>query len=257
VCVHCRHEARIAARERRRRLLLRACAGAIVVATFLAVGVLSATALRSRAGRDSSRTRGVEHAAGSVQPITPAPTQPDSVAQQGAAPPAASVATQAAASGLPAAATQPSGGPTTAAPTSATTPATTSAPTKGPTPPFGPVIDQGESPIAPGVYAIRTDSAVSVFFDNPERRTRVPEKFEAFVRETLPKIFGSAADSALAKLPVGAMASQGNLLTDLPIRGVRIPVNASWVLTVYPSTRPGRDGPLIIRYQAAVMRAKQ
>ena len=249
VCLHCRREARIAASHRRRQLALRGSAGAIVLATFLAAGVVSASALRGRASRDTLRRAADPAPRAKRQGAVNTPTaKPDSVAQQGLAP-------------VPSPATTPVRTPIS---TPVPTPTTTTGAASGSVAttrnaataaPFGPVIGQGETPIASGAYAVRTDSAVSVFFDNPERRTRIPEKFEGFVRETLPKVFGSAADSALAKLAPGAIASQGNLLTDLPIRGVRIPVNPAWDIMLYPSTRPGRDGPLVIRYSAALMPA--
>lgn len=253
VCLHCRREARIAASQRRRQLALRGSAGAIVLATFLAAGVLSASALRGRANRDTPR-RPADRAPRATTQTTPAPVAPiqnapaqtavttpqtatrDSVTQQGVSPIAHPATRSATTTGVASGSVATTRNSSTAAP-------------------FGPVIGQGETPIVAGAYAVRTDSAVSVFFDNPERRTRIPEKFEGFVRETLPKIFGSAADSALSKLQPGAIASQGNLLTDLPIRGVRIPVNPAWDIMLYPSTRPGRDGPLVIRYSAALMPA--
>lgn len=245
VCLHCRREARIAASHRRRQLALRGSAGAIILTIFLAAGVLSASALRGRGSRDAApkstdnAPRATTQSPAVQTPVTqnaattPPTVKADSVAQQGAVPAARPAATT---TGV-------------ASGSVATTRATAT------TAPFGPIIGDGETPIVAGAYAVRTDSAVSVFFDNPERRTRIPEKFENFVRETLPKVFGGAADSALAKLAPGGIAAQGNLLTELPIRGVRIPVNAAWDIMLYPATRPGRDGPLVIRYSAVVMPA--
>src|SRR5690349_24220084 len=48
VCLHCRHAARGVARERRKRLMLRAGVVATVATTVGAVGVLSAAAIRAR-----------------------------------------------------------------------------------------------------------------------------------------------------------------------------------------------------------------
>lgn len=234
VCLHCRREARIAASHRRKQLVLRGSAGAIVVATFLAAGVLSASALRGRSARDTARRLAdPPHAPTQSAVAAPTPAKPDSVTQQGVAPAPRPVTTPVATTGAASGSVASTRGPSAGAP-------------------FGPVIAEGEASIAAGVTAVRTDSAVSVSFDNPERRTRIPEKFEAFVRETLPKVFGSTADSALAKLKAGGIASQGDLLMDLPIRGVRIPVNPAWDIMLYPATRPGRDGPLVIRYSAVV-----
>ena len=101
--------------------------------------------------------------------------------------------------------------------------------------------------------AIRADSVVTVAFDTPLARTRLPEKFEQFVRLTLPQIYGPSIDGVLAKLPVGAIASQGSLLYDLPVRGARIPIANAWAIRLYPETRPGQDGPLVVRYNVSVV----
>jgi hypothetical protein len=38
----------------------------------------------------------------------------------------------------------------------------------------------------------------------------------------------------------------------MPAQGVRIPVNGTWMLRLFPETRPGQDGPLVIRYRVRV-----
>jgi hypothetical protein len=53
-------------------------------------------------------------------------------------------------------------------------------------------------------------------------------------------------------MPVGAIAEQGDLLTELPSRGVRIPLNGAWMVRLFPETRPGQDGPLVIRYRVRI-----
>jgi hypothetical protein len=120
-----------------------------------------------------------------------------------------------------------------------------------------PIVPPGESPLPDRVTAFRDDAVVTVSFDTPVARTRIPEKFERFVRSTLTTVYGSGADSALAKLPVGALASQGNLITELPSRGVRIPVSAVWEIRLYPETRKGVDGPLVVRYRTMVCGTQQ
>ncbi|MFI5228104.1 MAG: hypothetical protein ACHQWU_03480 [Gemmatimonadales bacterium] len=119
-------------------------------------------------------------------------------------------------------------------------------------PPLSPVIPLGQSTLAAGVVAARTDSSVVVSFDAPMLRTRMPVKFEAFVRRTLPEIYGPSADTALAKLADGGIARQGDLLTELPARGARIPLHDGWTIAVYPETRPGQDGPLVVRYRVSL-----
>jgi hypothetical protein len=103
--------------------------------------------------------------------------------------------------------------------------------------------------------AIRKDSVVTLWFDRALVRTRIPEKFERFVRATLPALYGPVVDSALAKIPAGALASQGDLINDLPTRGMHIPVAPGWTLTLYPIVRAGRDGPLVTQYRVFVIRS--
>jgi hypothetical protein len=104
-----------------------------------------------------------------------------------------------------------------------------------------------------GVTAVRGDTDVVVAFDTPETRTRRPEKFEQFVRTTLPLVYGSAMRNVLARIPDGTIAGQGELLTELPKRGVRIPLDGAWTIRLFPETRPGQDGPLVIRYRVTVV----
>jgi hypothetical protein len=195
--------------------MLRASAVALVVAIFGVAGLLSASALR---GRGAKRSDSVIHLA-STTPATRSPaaaardTAPSAVTQQG----------EVAHSALPTVA------------------------------PMLPLLPHGETSLGDGVTATRTDSVIVVAFDTPMMRTRMPEKFERFVRETLPRIYGVAADSALAHVPVGSMAStQQELLYDLPTRGVRIPLRDGRNITLYPELRPGQDGPLVIRYRVSI-----
>jgi hypothetical protein len=218
VCLHCRYEARVAARARRQRVLLRVGATAIIVVTLTAGGVAGASAIRARGGRSH-----------------------DADAHS------ATRTTDANSSGR----RESSGAQTVA-----------SAPTKNPPPanhsadraPLAPVIPMGQSTLAAGVVAARTDSSVLVSFDAPMLRTRMPVKFESFVRSTLPAIYGPEVDSALGKLADGGIARQGDLLTELPTRGVRIPVRDGWTIALFPETRPGQDGPLVIRYRVSVIK---
>ncbi len=111
----------------------------------------------------------------------------------------------------------------------------------------------GQSSLPDGVTATRTDSGVTLAFDTPSTRTRVAEKFERFVRSTLPTLYGHDVDASLAAIPLGALTKQGDLLSELPTRGIRIPVKDEWTLAVYPETRPGQDGPLVVRYRTAMI----
>ncbi len=228
VCLHCRHAERIAAGERRNKLLLRGSALAIVLVVAGATAWMSASALR---GRFSAEKRDAEPAqlvasAASTTPTndaahtapTVAANAPATVAPSPGAPPQQPIAQQ----GISA------------------------------HPPLVPVVAAGESKLGDGITVLRTDSVVTLSFDTPMLRTRRPDKFEAFLRTTLPRVYGPAIDSSLAKIPEGALAGQGNLLYDLPTRGIHIPVSATWKLDVFPEIRPGQDGPLVIRYRASL-----
>jgi hypothetical protein len=227
VCLLCRQEARVAAAERRKKLFLRGTALAIVIAVVALVmsGVLS---LRNRAERreaaaaDSAATA---HVASATAPAA------DSVVPQGQMPAAAKTVP-------PAPATSAIPAPTTAARGAA----------------FAPTIRVGDTPLGGGAVATRGDSGVSVAFDTPELRTRIPEKFERYLRATLSQVYGSRIDPVLANIPLGKLAGQGDLLYELPVRGIRFPVEPGWHLEVFPEIRPGRDGPLVIRYRASVVK---
>ena len=221
VCLHCRKEARVAAQDRRRRLMLRGAAAAIVVATGLAATALGATAIRGRKlakGGDSARSTASRNL---VRVATEAPrTAVDSTTRAPAVAPAIAVATAPVAPRL----TAPE-----------------------------PIVQMGSSTLSDGLSAQRTDTSVTVLFDTPMTRTRRPEKFEQFVRSTLPSIYGKKIDSALTAMPAGSLAKQGDLLTELPSRGMRIPVDSAWEIRVFPETRKGLEGPLVVRYRVSAV----
>jgi hypothetical protein len=100
------------------------------------------------------------------------------------------------------------------------------------------------------MVADRSGDTVRVSFDLLLSRTRRPDKFEAIVRSTLPQVFGSPADSALRALPYGSVARAGDLLETLPSSGFHIPLANGRAIAVWPETRVGRDGPLVIAYRA-------
>jgi hypothetical protein len=221
VCLHCRHAARAVARQRRKRLMLRAGAVAVVATTVGAVGVLSAAAIRAR-----TSLRKPERRVASASPDT---------AMQNTAAPVATV-------------------PTTPAQTAAVAAVAQVATGVGRSrAPFAPVVLQGQSTLPDGLTAVRADSLVTVSFDTPMIRTRIPAKFERLVRATLPAVYGRSIDSVLSRIPEGGIAAQGDLVSELPTRGVRIPVNAEWSIALYPETRPGQDGPLVVRYRVSVV----
>jgi len=121
-------------------------------------------------------------------------------------------------------------------------------------PPLTPKIVQGRTALGDGMFAERSDSVITVYFDTPATRTRLPDKFERIVRQTLPIIYGPPADSILGTVLQRTLTNSGDLLTELPDRGVQLPLADGWVLGIWPATRPGRDGALVVTYRTMVSR---
>jgi hypothetical protein len=225
VCLHCRWEARRAVRARRRRALLRGSTVLAVVSTLGTVGLVGRFAMQGRSFVPRLRVAAaaITDAGGdaAVPKTAPAPTSAPS--QQGSA-----LAT-------------------------ATASAAPAAPVAGVVP-VAPVVPQGQTPLADSLLATRADSVVTVWFDRTMIRTRNPVKFERLVRSTLPALYGAVADSALKRIPEGAFAQQGDLINELPTRGLRIPLAPGWMFALFPITRPGHDGPLVTQYRVSVIR---
>lgn len=201
--------------------MLRGAAVTIVIATFVTAGTLTATAVHKRnVAKDS---------ANAAAPVDSTPVA------AAAATPVDSTATQDT--------TQYAAQPTLAG---QPTPPPVIEPPK---PPFEPIVGRGQSPLVGGALAVRGDSEVVVTFDNETMRTRRAEKFEMVVRATLVSVYGAPMKEVLSSMQVGAIAEQGDLLTELPTRGVRIPVDGAWMVRLFPETRPGQDGPLVVRYR--------
>ena len=212
VCLRCRQERRAASRDRRRRVLY------ATSAVILGIAVLGAA---GAAGMLDTELR----AAGIVLPPEPTVT-------------AAYIAPVVAA-------------PEATAPAETTVTSVASV-TTPPAPELAPVIGEGETELPDGIVVVRDSDEIQVFFDKPLTRTRRPEKFEMVVRATLPQVYGAAADSALAAIPVGALVPRQGLVTDLPVQGLTIPVRDGLTLRIWPETRPGQEGPLVVRYRATV-----
>ncbi len=230
VCLRCQHAERAARRARHQQMIARSTAVTLVLGVIAAIGVAGATAIRGRVG-----TRTETQTPGSAPQATPTE---DSLTEL---------------------ATQPATDSTTAvlvsAPTVAIVPG--SAETRGTTPPptaaafaVAPVVPVGRTALRDTMVADRAGDTVRVSFDLELSRTRRPEKFEAIVRSTLPQVYGAAVDSALRALPVGAVARAGDLVTTLPEQGFHIPLPGGRTIAVWPETRAGRDGPLVIAYRA-------
>lgn len=114
-----------------------------------------------------------------------------------------------------------------------------------------PRIAEGRRELADSMFAVREGEEVTVHFDTEPLRTRYDWKFERVVRSTLPIVFGSVVRAALDSIPEGHLAAGGDLLTDLPTRGIELSIGDGQTLRVWPVTRPGQDGPLVVAYRAA------
>jgi hypothetical protein len=222
VCLHCRWEARSATRRRRRRLLMKGSSGLALLSTLAVMGLVGRVAFEKRLSsprlRVATATVMIDAGGDAAKEMAAAP----STAQQGATMSAAHAP----------------------APVSAT-PATS---------PVSPVVPRGQSSLPDSLLATRTDSGITVSFDRTMIRTRNPWKFERLVRSTLPALYGPLADSALARIPEGGLVRQGDLINELPTRGMRIPVAPGWTFTLFPITRPGQGGPLVTQYRVSVVR---
>ena len=118
---------------------------------------------------------------------------------------------------------------------------------------LAPTIGEGRTSLRDGVVAERSGDEITVTFDTPLTRTRRPEKFEAVLRTTLPQIFGATVDSALATMPAGTLVPSHGLTTDLPTQGLYLPLPGGSTLRIWPGTRPGEDGPLVVRYRVLIV----
>ena len=125
-------------------------------------------------------------------------------------------------------------------------------------PPASPVADSRFAPRAAegrtalrtaGAYATRAGDVVTVTFDGAMSRTRRADKFERIVRATLPEVYGDAGAIVLAAVKPGTLVTAAALTTELPRHGVRLAHPDGGALTLWPETRPGRDGPLVVAYR--------
>jgi hypothetical protein len=221
VCLRCRKENRVATRERRRRALFATAAIALAVATISAAGA---------AGLLDSELR----AAGFV--IPPIAASPE----QTLPPPVATVA----AIEAPHVVASASPDSTVVSTASVTIP---------PAAELAATIGEGRTSLRDGIVAERRGDEVTVQFDTPVTRTRRPEKFEGILRATLPQIYGARVDSALLAMPSGTLVPPHGLTTDLPAQGLYVPVPGGPTLRIWPETRPGEDGPLVVRYRVLVV----
>lgn len=217
VCLHCRREARAAARARMRRLALRtgaATAGLVIVAAIAANAVEMLQRLHPAEERRFAATTSSQESP-RARP-TEAMVMPPAAARLASA--------------------------EIAPPSTAPDPA----------PPALPRVADGRTELGAGVYAVREGTSVTVHFDTPSTRTRRRDKFERIVRATLPRIYGALADSLLAGTPAGALVPVGELPAQLESRGLQFPIADGWTLTLWPETRPANGGPLVVAYRTTL-----
>ena len=238
VCLRCQHAERAAKRARQTQMIARGAAATLVLGVIAAIGIAGASALRSRVGAKSREAP--------APGDTPTPPIPASTADSTS--PAGSVDADSSSRSSVAQANAASA-PAPAAPTF-----TASAPSSTLSAPLAPVVPVGRTTLRDTMVAERAGDTVRVSFDLFLSRTRRPDKFEAIVRSTLPQVYGSAVDSALRALPAGAVARAGDLVTTLPERGFQIPLAGGHTIAVWPETRAGRDGPLVVAYRAVASR---
>lgn len=238
VCLHCRHEARLAADAQRNRFLARVGGGVLAAAVVIGGAV---AALRAMAGDVPAVAATADAPAAAPAPAPAAEAEPAMATET--MPPAAFTAAT------------PGGARVTLA---AATTALPVPPAAAPVPPAragrGPIVAEGRTALGEGVVAVRVGDTVAVHFDTPLARTRRHDKFERIVRATLPAVFGALADSALRAVPPGTLSRGADLLTELPTRGVHLPTTGGATLALWPATRPGRDGPLVVAYRATLLR---
>lgn len=220
VCLRCRLEERELARSRQKRALLRV---GVVLGGLVVVAVLGNAAVS--AWRASSRMRSKE-----PLQLLASTTTTSAVRQQGAPTLTTAPAAPAAESTTP-----------SAKRTDVAKPALLTL-----------KVPEGRTGLRDSMYVERGADSAVVHFDTELARTRRRDKFEATVRATLPVLYGARVDSMLATLPAGAITGDRDLVSEVAVRGVRLPVPAGGTLELWPVTRPGRDGPLVVGYRARV-----
>jgi hypothetical protein len=255
VCLLCRRDERVAAIARRRRAVGRVGLIGLAVVFFSAGGVAAVTAMEGRwpgapslgdrwpaaeGWFDLARTRTREVIAGLTSrasaapvPIYASPVVTDSVTLTDSVQAAAPTDTVLAALNEALRQAQDSAAAV---------------------PPLKPIVAEGRTELRDGLVAVRTGDTVAIHFDTPTMRTRQPQKFEQLVRSTLPSIYGAAADSLLASVATGELIRGVDPVTTEARHGVYLPLAAGWSLALWPETRPGRDGPLIVTYRTALTR---
>jgi hypothetical protein len=240
VCLRCRQEARQAIRARQQAFLTKLGAAAAGLVGIYIVGGSIVNAVRAAARVNAMFEAPAVATGGSTADVRPQ-GEPKAAAPTSPASPASAVAPASTTSSAPAAA-------------ASVTPLAAITVVERASAPLALVIRQGRTELKDSVLAERAGDSVIVDFDVTMMRTRRRDKFERIVRETLPAVYGARVDSVLAAIPEGSLIGEGDLLTELPLRGIHLPLGTGYQLTLWPETRPGRDGPLVVSYRARVVK---
>jgi hypothetical protein len=224
VCLRCRQERRDAARAHQQQLFAVSGVAAMALLGLYVLGASAASAWRTTS-RDSV------HVAPRASVVASSVNGSHEVKLQGS----------------------PAGVALASAPAPQEAPAAAVA-QPGSQPPLTLVVREGHTDLPDDLVAERGGDSVLVDFDTPGTRTRRRDKFESVLRRTLPMVYGAPIDSVLRTIPDGGFVDGADLVTELPARGVHVHVGQGWTLDLWPATRPGQDGPLVISYWARVTR---
>jgi hypothetical protein len=224
VCLRCRQERRDAARARQQRLVALSGVAAMGLLGVYVMGASAASVWQTTAVKDTT------HAPARPSVVVSSVSGAHEVKLQGesarltAAVPVAVVAVR----------------PASMAPASQ--------------PPFTLIVREGRTNLPDSLIAERGGDSVIVDFDTQAMRTRRRDKFESVVRQTLPLVYGARVEAALRAIPEGTLITGADLLSELPTRGIHVKAAEGWTLDLWPETRPGQDGPLVVSYRARVTR---
>ncbi len=261
VCLHCRHAERLAARAARAKNFSHVMVGGAIL------GVIAVVISAATAAFDGRQQADAASAPASTTPVTetasllasPAPAATTDAGRPALVKEVATsgeVATSSAALGTPAVATTEPvvAQPVVMQPVIVSKPAPVVPPVRAAAPAAAliPMVPEGTSQLADSMLVVRQGDTMLVHFDTELGRTRRPEKFDAIVRATLVQIYGPSAETLLATVTPGSIAREGDLLAELPTRGIRLRSEDGSTLALWPITRPGRDGPLVVSYRAIV-----
>jgi hypothetical protein len=232
VCLRCRQEQRDAARTRQQQMLGVFGVGAMALLGIYVMGASAAKAWHASARPDTSHV--VARASVVASSVNGGAATEVKLQGDAVSPAAASTAV-----------------PTTLA----AEPASTAAPVAPATPPTVPIlVSEGRTDLTESLIAERAGDSLVVDFDTPQTRTRRRDKFEGVLRRTLPMIYGAPVDSVLRAIPEGGIVGSADLLNELPKRGIHLPLGDGSTLHLWPETRPGQDGPLVVTYWARIRR---